>query len=115
MKTIKVPEKGNGTESIKLDAKGEPVITKVYQAKDGAIFNDKAQCLRYEKRVEIVNSIKAALATVFDNYEDVYTSLYDGLSVMLETDRKTTLYGLISLTIERKTPVRKSKKVVAKK
>ena len=114
MKTIKIAEKTintDGTESIKLDANGEAVITKVYQAEDGKIFNNRNDCYKYEKRIETVTSIKASLSTVFDNAEDVYASFYDGLNVMLETDRKTVLNGLINLTIDKKTPVRKSKKV----
>lgn len=114
MKTIKIAEKVvnvEGIETIKLDANGKAIIDKVYQAEDGKIFNDRNSCLKHEKRVETITAVKAALSTVFDNAEDVYASLYDGLSVMLETDRKTVLNGLINLTIDRKTPVRKSKSV----
>lgn len=114
MKTIKIAEKtinADGTESIKLDANGEAVINKVYQAEDGKIFNDRNDCVKYERRIQTITAVKASLSTVFDNAEDVYASLYDGLNVMLETDRKAVLNGLISLTIDKKTPVRKSKKV----
>ena len=63
MKTIKIAEKTintDGTESIKLDANGEAVITKVYQAEDGKIFNNRNDCYKYEKRIETITAIKAS-------------------------------------------------------
>jgi hypothetical protein len=114
MKTIKVAEKTinmEGTETYKLDVNGEMIINKLYQAEDGKTFSDRNDCFKHEKKIKTIADIKASLATVFDNSEDVYNSLYDGLCVMLETDRKTVLNGLINLTVDKKVPVRKNKKV----
>jgi hypothetical protein len=83
------------------------ITTRVYQAIDGKQFSDRQECLTYERKLTTVANVKNALATVFDNSEDIYASLVDGLSNMTVEDRKTVLNGLITLTIERKKPVRK--------
>ena len=85
------------------------IVTKTYQAVDGKMFENRHDCIKYERQLETVSNIKKAFSTVFDNSDDVYQALVDGLNVMLETDRKTVLNGLINLTIERKSPVRKTK------
>jgi hypothetical protein len=85
------------------------ITTRVYQAIDGKQFADRNECLAYERKLETVSKIKTALATVFDNADDVYESLVDGLVRMTAEDRKATLNGLLTLTVERKKPVRKTK------
>lgn len=83
------------------------ITTRVYQAIDGKQFEDRNACLAYERKLETVSKIKESLATVFDNHEDVYESLLDGLQKMTLENRKTALNGLLNLTVERKRPVRK--------
>ena len=83
------------------------ITTRVYQAIDGKQFEDRNACLSYERKLETVSKIKASLATVFDNSDDVYDSLVDGLAKMTLENRKAALNGLLSLTVERKKPVRK--------
>jgi hypothetical protein len=84
------------------------ITTRIYQAIDGKQFADRNECLAYERKLETVSKIKTAMATVFDNSEDIYASLVDGLSNMTVEDRKTVLNGLVTLTVERKKPVRKT-------
>jgi hypothetical protein len=84
------------------------ITTRIYQAIDGKQFSDRNECLTYERKLTTVANIKTALATVFDNAEDIYASLIDGLANMSVEDRKTVLNGLITLTVERKKPVRKA-------
>lgn len=98
-------------KTVKISKKA--VVTRTYIAVDGKQFDNRNECLKYERKLETVTNIKNALATVFDNSEDVYESLVDGLQKMTEADRKTVLNGLINLTIDRKTPVRKPKTDVA--
>jgi hypothetical protein len=83
------------------------IVTRVYKAIDGKEFSDRQECLAYERKLTTVANVKNALATVFDNHEDIYASLVDGLVNMSVEDRKTVLNGLITLTIERKKPIRK--------
>jgi hypothetical protein len=87
------------------------ITTRVYQAIDGKQFADRNECLAYERKLETVSKIKESLATVFDNSDDVYESLVDGLVKMTVEDRKAVLNGLLTLTVERKKPVRKAKAV----
>jgi len=89
------------------------ITTRIYQAIDGKQFSDRQECLAYERKLATVSKIKESLATVFDNCDDVYESLIDGLSAMTLEDRKTALNGLLALTVERKKPVRKVKTTVA--
>lgn len=94
-------------KTVKVSKKA--VVTRTYLAVDGKQFDNRNECLKYERKLETIINIKNALSTVFDNSEDVYESLVDGLQKMTEADRKTVLNGLINLTVERKTPVRKAK------
>jgi hypothetical protein len=87
------------------------IVTRTYVAIDGKQFDNRNDCLKYERKLQTAINLKTAFATVFDNHEDVYESLVDGLQRMTEVDRKTVLNGLINLTIDRKSPVRKSKTV----
>ena len=84
------------------------ITTRIYQAIDGKQFADRNECLTYERKLATVSKIKTALATVFDNSDDVYESLLDGLQKMDIEDKKAVLNGLLTLTIERKKPVRKA-------
>jgi hypothetical protein len=84
------------------------IVTRIYKAIDGKQFSDRQECLTYERKLTIVANVKNAMATVFDNSEDIYASLVDGLSNMTVEDRKTVLNGLVTLTVERKKPVRKT-------
>ena len=84
------------------------ITTRIYQAIDGKQFADRNECLAYERKLATVSKIKTALATVFDNSDDVYESLLDGLQKMDIEDKKAVLNGLLTLTIERKKPVRKA-------
>lgn len=81
---------------------------RIYQAVDGKQFSDRDECLVYERKIKIVSNIKESLATVFENSEDVYESLVDGLLRMTITDRKTVLNGLLNITVGRNKPIRKS-------
>ena len=94
-------------KTVKVSKKA--VVTRTYLAVDGKQFDNRNECLKYERKLQTVTNIKNALATVFDNHEDVYESLVDGLQKMTEDDRKIVLNGLISLTVDRKVPVRKVK------
>ena len=104
-------ENNMDNKTVKVSKKA--VVTRTYIAVDGKQFDNRNECLKYERKLQTVTNIKNALATVFDNHEDVYESLVDGLQKMTEEDRKTVLNGLINLTIDRKTPVRKPKAVEA--
>jgi hypothetical protein len=84
------------------------ITTRIYQAIDGKQFADRNECLAYERKLATVSKIKKAMATVFDNADDVYDSLLDGLQKMDIENRKAVLNGLLTLTIERKKPVRKA-------
>jgi len=84
------------------------ITTRIYQAIDGKQFADRQECLAYERKLAIVSKIKTAMATVFDNADDVYDSLFDGLQKMDIENRKAVLNGLLTLTVERKIPVRKA-------
>ena len=84
------------------------ITTRIYQAIDGKQFADRNECLTYERKLATVSKIKTAMATVFDNADDVYDSLLDGLQKMDIENRKAVLNGLLTLTIERKKPVRKA-------
>ena len=84
------------------------ITTRIYQAIDGKQFSDRQECLAYERKLATVSKIKESLATVFDNADDVYDSLLDGLQKMDIENRKAVLNGLLTLTIERKKPVRKA-------
>ena len=77
----------------------DSVETKIYQARDGKQFENKNDCKTYEKRIKKIDNVKKSFMTVFNNGDDVYNSLCDGLNIMLETDRKNVLNGLINLTI----------------
>lgn len=85
------------------------ITTRIYQAIDGKQFSDRRECLAYEKKLSTETAIRTALSTVFDNADDVYESLVDGLAKMTVENRKTVLNGLVNLTIEKKKPVRKAK------
>jgi hypothetical protein len=104
-------ENNMDNKTVKVTKKA--IVTRTYLAVDGKQFDNRNECLKYERKLQTVTNIKNALATVFDNHEDVYESLVDGLQKMTEEDRKTVLNGLINLSIDRKTPVRKSKTVEA--
>ena len=83
------------------------ITTRIYQAIDGKQFSDRQECLAYERKLATISKIKTAMATVFDNADDVYDSLLDGLQKMDIENRKAVLNGLLTLTVERKKPVRK--------
>jgi len=84
------------------------ITTRIYQAIDGKQFSDRQECLAYERKLATISKIKTAMATVFDNADDVYDSLLDGLQKMDIENRKAVLNGLLTLTVERKKPVRKA-------
>lgn len=85
----------------KINRHGELVIDKIYQSIDGKEFDNQYECKNYEKRIKLIKKLKKTFGSVFTNGDQVLESIMDGLSVMLEKDRKTILNGFKLLTIEK--------------